>query len=198
MLRRIRISLKNPKWERLQFRIPRIQCRRVLFCKIQVRPRYCRSYPLWRPWQLWKFTNTRVQEKLNSNDPIINLSTIPHPHMTTSLPLNPLNHNMRFIITPFVPNVQCAEPAELYRTLASWESNLAPALFLAGKLWPPPVNCTSPQPLSKNKRVCSFPQIQLPTQNPAQKSAVAKNKFHPVISCNFTKFYCCMGQHAIY
>ena len=102
----------------------------------------------------------------------------------------PVICSLGFIITPFVPNVQCAEPAELYRTLASWESNLAPALFLAGKLWPPPVNCTSPQPLSKNKRVCSFPQIQLPTQNPAQKSAVAKNKFHPVISCNFTKFYC--------
>ena len=106
----------------------------------------------------------------------------------------PVICSLGFIITPFVPNVQCAEPAELYRTLASWESNLAPALFLAGKLWPPPVNCTSPQPLSKNKRVCSFPQIQLLTQNPAQKSAVVKNKFHPVISCNFTKFYFCYGS----
>ena len=39
------------------------RCCRILFYKIQVRPRFCRSYPLWHPWLLQKLFKKYQQWK---------------------------------------------------------------------------------------------------------------------------------------
>ena len=42
-------AVRTPKLDKTPNTAARCR-RRVLFCKIKVRPRSCRSYPVWRPW----------------------------------------------------------------------------------------------------------------------------------------------------